>query len=84
MSLSKPHIDHDNGPRVRNIGMYLFYVSIYLCIIYPTFVAPWFPRSVYTMKFSVYWHAYVHDLQLHSTEQQGLLVSAVKIIDEDR
>ena len=26
-SLSKPHIDRDNGPRMRNIGMYM-YVSI--------------------------------------------------------
>ena len=30
-SLSKPHIDHDNGPRVRNNAIHLFiYVAIYL------------------------------------------------------
>ena len=46
-SLSEPHIDHDNSPRTWNNGMYL-------CIIYPAFVAPWFPRSVYGLKFSVY------------------------------
>ena len=37
--------------------------------------------------FPVYWCAHMRDLQLHSTEQQGrleLLVSAMKIIDEDR
>ena len=38
-NLSEPHIDHDNGPRTRNNGMYL---SMYLCIIYPVFVTPWF------------------------------------------
>ena len=28
VSLSEPHIDHDNGPRTRNNGMYLsMYVS---------------------------------------------------------
>ena len=30
------------------------YLSIYVCIIYPAFVAPWFPRSVYALKCSVY------------------------------
>ena len=44
-SLSKPHIDHDNIPRTRNI----YYLSIYVCIIYPGFVTPWFPRSMYTL-----------------------------------
>ena len=51
VSLNEPHIDHDNGPCARNNGMYL---SIYLCIIYPTFVTPWFPRSMYALKCSVY------------------------------
>ena len=27
---------------------------MYLCIIYPAFVASWFPRSVYTLKYSIY------------------------------
>ena len=35
-NLSEPHIDHDNSPRARNNG-------IYVCIIYPVFVAPLFP-----------------------------------------
>ena len=63
-------------------------VCQYLCIIYPAFVAPWFPRSVYALKCSVYWCAHMRYLQLHSNEQQRwleLLVSAMKIIDkEDR
>ena len=51
-SLNEPHIDHDNGLCVRNNGMYL---SIYLYLrTYPMFVAPWFPRSVYALKCSVY------------------------------
>ena len=40
------------------------YLSIYVCIIYPAFVAPRFPRFVYVLKFSVYWHAWF------TTEQQ--------------
>ena len=55
VSLSELHIDHDNVPRMRNNGMYLcIYLSIYLCIIYPAFVAPWFLRSVYALKCSMY------------------------------
>ena len=50
VSLSEPHIDHDNGPRARNNATYL---CIYLCIIYPAFVVPWFLRSVYALKCSV-------------------------------
>ena len=56
-SLSEPHIDHDNIPRTQNNGMYLcIYLSIYVhvCIIYPAFVAPWFPRSMYALKYSMY------------------------------
>ena len=48
VSLSKPHVDHDNGPRTQNNGIS---VSVYHL---PTFVTPWFPRSVYALKFSVY------------------------------
>ena len=47
VSMSKLHIDHDNGPCTRNNG-------IYLCILYPAFVAPWFLRSVYALKCSMY------------------------------
>ena len=50
-SLSKPHIDRDNSPHSRNNAIYL---SIYLCIMYPAFVAPRFTRSVYAQKCSVY------------------------------
>ena len=64
------------------------YLSIYVCIIYPTFVAPWFLRSVYALKCSMYdmLTCVIYNC-MHSTEQQRrleLLVSAVKIIDEDR
>ena len=53
----RAHIDHDNGPRARNNTM-------------SAFVAPWFPRSVYALKYSaysssLYWRAHVRDLQLH-------------------
>ena len=39
----------------------------------PTFVAPWFPRSMYVLKYSVYWRAHVHDLQLNSRDQRRLV-----------
>ena len=44
-NLDKPEqaIDHDNGLHAWNNG-------IYVCIIYPAFVTPWFPRSVYALK----------------------------------
>ena len=42
VSLSEPRIDHDNGPARRIM------LSIYLS------VAPWFPRSVYALKYSMY------------------------------
>ena len=109
MSLSEPHINHGNGP-VRGIinGIYLsiylsiyisIYLSIYLCLYHlprPAFVALWFPRSVYSLKCSMYSsiltcsHALFTTACTRSTEQQGclehveLLMSAVKIIDEDR
>ena len=47
------------------------YLPIYLCIIYPAFATPWLPWNAPCIL--VYWHAHVHDLQLHSTEQQGWL-----------
>ena len=47
VSLSKPHINCDNGPSALNNGMSA-------CIIYPVFVPPWFPRSMHTLKYSVY------------------------------
>ena len=51
------------------------YVPMYvhICIIYPAFVASWFLRLVYALKYSVYsvyWRAHVHDLQLHLTEHK--------------
>ena len=39
---------HENGP-MRGIM-----VCIYVAIIYPAFVAPWFLRSVYALKCSIH------------------------------
>ena len=61
VSLSKPRIDHDNSPHVRNNGMSE-------CITYPAFVALWFLRSCMPWNAShipVYWHTHMYDLQLH-------------------
>ena len=49
VSLSKPHIDHDNGRCAQNNGMYPC-IYLHVCIIYPMFVALWFPRSVCALK----------------------------------
>ena len=67
-------------------------ICMYICIIWPVFVAPCFPRPVYTLKCSVYWRAHVCDLQLHILVEWtarmnrvcAYLLSAVKIIDEGR
>ena len=58
-------------------------VSIYLCIIYPAFVAPWFLRSVYTLKCSVYWSAHMHDLQLYALEWTARTTGATRVCRED-
>ena len=42
------HIDRENSPACRIM------VCQYLCIIYPVFVAPQFPRSVYALKCSMH------------------------------
>ena len=84
------HIDRDNGLRTQNNGMYLC-----LCIIYPAFVAPWFPRSVYAVKYSVYssilscsheWFTTVCTRlwTARTTGTTHVSDSAMKIIDEDR
>ena len=51
VGLNKPRLDHDNGHHTQNNDIYL---SVYVCIIYLVFVAPWFLRSVYVVKCSVY------------------------------
>ena len=81
--LSEPmHIDRDNVPHTRNNGMYLcIYVSMYHL---PTFVAPWFPISVYTLKCSVvYWRAHVRDLQLHALDWTARTTGATRVCHED-
>ena len=85
VSLSEPHIDHDNVPRARNNGMYL---CIYLCMYHLPCVCC---TLVSPEMFRVFWYidllTYVIYNYMHSTEQQGrleLLISAMKIIDEDR
>ena len=61
MSLSKPHIDHDNGPHAQNNAIYLsihlsIYVSIYLSMYHLliVFVAPWF--RVRPEMLCVFWY----------------------------
>ena len=76
----QPHIDHDNGPSTRKIRL-----SVCVCNYYsPAFVAPWFPRPVYALKYSVYsgiltysrvWFTNACTPRLHSTEQQGQLAT---------
>ena len=67
----------------------------YVCIIYPAFVTPWFPRSCCVGPEMLHVFRYIDMLTcmiynyiyMHLTEQQGrpeLLVSAMKIIDKDR
>ena len=86
MSLSEPHIDHDNGPSARNNGIYLcMYQLSHIC---HTLVPE---IRVCSEMIHVFWYidmitGVVYNC-MHSTEQQGqleLLVSVVKIIDEDR
>ena len=83
-SLSESHIDHDNGPRAQNNGMYLCtYVSFAPRLSHPGSQDPCTPWNAPCIP--VYWCALVRDLQLHLTEHQGrleLLVSAMKIIND--
>ena len=55
-------------------------VCQYLCIIYPVFVAPWFPRSVYALNA----FRYIDVLTCAIYNLQRRLEPAVKIINEDR
>ena len=62
-------------------------VSEYLCIIYPMFVAPWFPRSMYALKCSMYFSiidVLMCMIRKHSSEWLELLVPAMIFINEDR
>ena len=71
-SLSKPHIDRDNGPRTWNNGMS---VSMYLCLYH-------LPRVCRTLIPEI--HVRPKMLHVFRYIDVELLVSAVKIIDEDR
>ena len=64
------------GDATTAVQQQQLYLSIYACIIYPAFVAPWFPRSVYALKFSMYFGIiYMLTCVIYhctdSTEQQG-------------
>ena len=62
------------------------YVSMSVCIIYPAFVAPWFLRSVYSLKcsmYSVYWLAHMCDLQLHALNWTARTIGATRACRED-
>ena len=73
-SLSKPHIDHDNGPHTRNNGIYLSFT--------PRLSHPGSRDSCNALKCSVY-SGILMCSHAWFTEQQGWF-SAMKIIDEDR
>ena len=86
-SLSEPHIDHDNDPRIWNNDIYLsIYVSFTPRLSHSGSQVPYMPYNA--LCISVYWRAHMRGLHLHaldcSTEQLELLVSAVIFIDEDR
>ena len=50
-SLSEPHIDHDNGPRTRNNGMYLcMYVCIYLSMYLSMYHLPRVCRTLHGFR----------------------------------
>ena len=70
-SLSKPHIDHDNGLRARNNGMY--YVSMYHLPHVCRTLVPEIRVRPEILHISQYNVAHVSDLQLHvlDCEQQG-------------
>ena len=89
MSLNKPHIDHDNGPHTGNNSICVsVYLSIYLLSIYllshicHTLV----PKiCVCSEMLRVFWYIGVLMCQIYNcTQRLELLVSAMKIIDEDR
>ena len=75
-SLSEPHINHDNRPCMENciyvsiyvsISMYLsMSVSFTLRLSHPGSWGPCTPWN--TPCISVYWHAHMHDLQLHALD----------------
>ena len=86
MSLSKPHTDHDNGPHAWNNGIYLcIYRLPCICrtLVLEICVRPEILR---VFRYIDVLTCVIYNC-MHLTEQQvrlELLVSAVKIIDEDR
>ena len=86
MSLSEPHIDHDNVPHARNNGMYLCiylcqYVSFTLRLLHPGFQYPCTPWNDPCIL--VYWCANVCDLQLHALDWTAKMTGATRICRED-
>ena len=78
VSLSRPHINHDNGPRARNNGMSVSFTprlshpgSWGLC-------TPWNASCI-----PVYWSAHVHDLQLHALDWTAKKTRAAHVCHED-
>ena len=49
-------------PRTRNYG-------ICVCINYPTYVVPWFPRSVYALNCCVFWYIDVLTCVIYNSTQ---------------
>ena len=64
--LNNSNIDHDNGPRTQNNGIYMYvsiYVSFILHLSQPDSRDPCTPWNAPCMP--VYWRVHVRDLQLH-------------------
>ena len=80
MSLSEPHIDHDNGPACGIMpSIYLCqYVSFTPHLLHPSFQDPW----RYALKCSVYSRRYNYCQDTWTARIRAL--STVKIVDKDR
>ena len=74
-NLSEPHINRDNGPHVRNNGMY---VSFTPCLSHPGSRDPCTPSNAPCI--SVYWCAHVRGLQLDWTARTTV---ATRVCCED-
>ena len=91
-SLSKPHIDHDNVPRMRNNGMSAVSTCMYLCLYHLPRVCCTLvpeirvcPKILHVFRYIDMLMCVIYNCtRLKSHEQLKLLVSAVNNVDEDR
>ena len=78
--MSEPNINHDNVPTCGI--MVSMYVSFTQCLSHPGFwdsCTPWIVPCI-----SVYWHAHVRGLKLHTLDCSLSRYFAMIFIDEDR